>query len=180
MKPLSTLLLLFLGGATAVTALALQSPSKGPASLDPDASSTWLGASVSEVMKAVGAPSQIRPIGDDLQRWGWKASGEGVLSATVLGDQVVRFDAGLADLKGSASAIPVDGMYLGQSVTQLLQRLGQPDDVRGVPIPWLSGRRPEVPRWRDVLIYGDVWVTVVGGRVLGMGPPEVDRRTGPR
>ena len=146
-----------------------------------------LGKPFPAALARLGVPDHGRGTGGCVD-WLWRDDAEGFLMLSVHDDLVVRVDASRHQGHLTRRIAPATGAYPSQTVSELLERLGNPTHAgpaRTTLTPGPTSPSPHAPpapllAVADVpLVYGDVCLHISAGRVLGPVPQPAPVR-GPR
>lgn len=146
-----------------------------------------LGKPFPAAIARLGVPDHGRGTGGCID-WLWRDDADGFLLLSVHEDLVVRVDASRHKGGLVKRIAPATGAYPSQAVSELLERLGNPNHagpaltVQGPGPTTPSPHAPSAPLLAvaDVLlVYADVRLHVSAGRVLGPAP-QVAPVSGPR
>lgn len=164
--------------AAAVTLLAL---TERPA---PTAPADLFGQPFAKALEVLGPPNGGQGRAKTVA-WRWQREPGEWVRLTTCDDVVICVE---DHLKGPLAArqIPESGHYPGQTLDELLQRLGRPDaawvepTVRSTPRMAPVPEAPKQPIADLELTFGELRVLLSGGRVLGTVRKESTEAHGPR
>ena len=157
-------------------------PSASQAPAPPLSPADLLGKPFAAALARFGPPERGDGTGGCVVWW-WRDEGGGYLRLCVHDEHVVHVDEHQGKGAPAVRGIPTTGFYPGQSVAELLERLGNPLRAGAAKVPAFPGAMGQhagpgtqlaaIPVADALLVFADARLYVSAGRVLGAAPlPE--------